>query len=229
MKKSILISLLVTTTFFIVGCQESTKKKTESSPNKETKELSILEKIANANGYENWKDVNKITYTFNVDRDSSHFQRTWHWSPKEEKVTLISSKDTINYHTSQKDSTLTKTDQAFINDKYWLLFPFQLVWDKGFDYTVKEEINSPLHKEILTEISISYNNEDGYTPGDMYKIYINKDYMIKEWSFHPQGAEKAALVNTWEDYESQKGIKFAKMHQDSTGSFKLYFTNVSIQ
>jgi len=216
-------------TILFIGCQESTKEKVNSSSKQETKESSILQKIADANGYENWKNVNKISYTFNVDKDSSHFERTWHWNPKDKKVTLVSSSDTITYHTHHIDSTLTKTDQAFINDKYWLLFPFQLVWDKGFDYKIEKEVTSPLKKEKLSEVIINYNNKDGYTPGDTYKIYIDKNYIIKEWSFHPKGVQKARLTHTWEDYESQKGIKFSKMHQDSTGNFKLYFTNVSIE
>ena len=231
MKKTLLLPFIAIFTFSLVSCEESANKKTEQIQENESKELSYLQKIANANGIKAWKDVNKISYTFNVDRDTTHFERSWEWQPKNGKVKMITSSDTLEYRTNQaeRDSTLIKADQAFVNDKYWLLFPFQLIWDDGFKHSVKENVNSPLKGEKLTELTINYNTEDGYTPGDRYKIYIDNDYIIQEWAYYPGGSEKPRLTSTWEDYETQKGIKFAKKHQDSTGNFKLYFTEVSIQ
>ena len=45
-------------------------EKKETTIEEEVIELSIAEKIANAHGYENWKDVEKVAFTFKVDRDS---------------------------------------------------------------------------------------------------------------------------------------------------------------
>lgn len=36
-----------------------------------------VEKTVNANGFEHWERVSKIEFTFNVDRDSSHLERSW--------------------------------------------------------------------------------------------------------------------------------------------------------
>lgn len=49
---------------------------------KTPQEPTILEKVANANGFQNWKNVKELKFTFNVDRDTSHFERTWIWKPK---------------------------------------------------------------------------------------------------------------------------------------------------
>ena len=131
----------------------SCKQKSETK--QPEKEISIAEKIANAHGFENWKQVSEIQFTFNVDEDSSHFERSWIWKPKANEVIALSKKDTINYNRSVIDSTLTKTDSGFINDKYWLLVPFQLVWDESITISegIKEE--APISKTQLNRITIT--------------------------------------------------------------------------
>src|SRR5690606_19274310 len=92
-----------------VSCKSDKKDVPQETP----KTLSIAENIANANGFEHWKEVSKIDFTFNVDRDSSHFERSWTWKPKTEDVTLISGKDTISYNRKSIDSISMKADKAF--------------------------------------------------------------------------------------------------------------------
>ena len=74
--------------------------KQKSETKQPEKEISIAEKIANAHGFENWKQVSEIQFTFNVDEDSSHFERSWVWKPKANEVMALSKKDTINYNRS---------------------------------------------------------------------------------------------------------------------------------
>ena len=123
MKKLVLLSLLSLT--LITSCKEDKKQTETATPEKET---TILEKVAMAHGYENWKDVSSIKFTFNVDRDSSHFERTWMWKPNSNDVTMMTSQDTINYNRKAVDTTMVSTDGGFVNDKYWLLAPYQLVF-----------------------------------------------------------------------------------------------------
>ncbi|MDT0293205.1 hypothetical protein ACFQ3R_08945 [Mesonia ostreae] len=231
MKKILLFPLFAILVFILGSCEESAEKKAEQVQDKDSKEISLLQKIANANGFQEWKNVDHVSFTFNIDRDTTHFERSWEWKPKENKIKMLASNDTLEYHTNhvEKDSTLAKADQAFINDKYWLLFPFQLVWDQGFTHSIKENVISPLKNEKVTELTIDYNAEDGYTPGDRYKVYIDSNYTIKEWAYYPGASKEPRMTTTWEDYETQKGIKFAKTHKDSTANFKLYFTKVSIR
>ena len=110
--------------------------------------------------------TSSIAFTFNVDKDSSHFERTWNWHPKTNDVILISGNDTILYNRKHIDSISTNADKAFINDKYWLLAPFQLIWDQGTSISeaIKEE--APISKNILNKITLTYSSEGGYTPGD---------------------------------------------------------------
>ena len=193
------------------------------------KEISIAEKIANAHGFENWKQVSEIQFTFNVDEDSSHFERSWIWKPKANEVIALSKKDTINYNRSVIDSTLTKTDSGFINDKYWLLVPFQLVWDKSITISegIKEE--APISKTQFNRITITYPNEGGYTPGDAYDIYYDDDFLIKEWIFRKANQKEPSVITTFENYQDFDGVKIALDHKKAKGNWNLNFTNVKIK
>lgn len=205
----------------------SCKQKSETK--QPEKEISIAEKIANAHGFENWKQVSEIQFTFNVDEDSSHFERSWIWKPKANEVIALSKKDTINYNRSVIDSTLTKTDSGFINDKYWLLVPFQLVWDESITISegIKEE--APISKTQLNRITITYPNEGGYTPGDAYDIYYDDDFLIKQWIFRKANQKEPSVITTFENYQDFNGVKIALDHKKAKGNWNLNFTNVKIK
>ena len=205
----------------------SCKQKPET--NQQEKEFSIAEEIANAHGFENWKNVSEIQFTFNVDKDSTHFQRSWVWKPKTNQVTSITKNDTITYNRSKIDSTLTKTDGGFINDKYWLLVPFQLIWDKGATISEPFKEKAPISKSELNKITITYPNEGGYTPGDAYDIYFGDDFIIKEWIFRKANQKEPSMITTFENYQDFDSIKIALEHKMAEGNWNLYFTNVKIK
>lgn len=225
MKNIIVLTFLCLGLF--IGCK-SDKKETENEVSKE--ELSVLEKVATAHGYENWKDVSSIKFTFNVDRDSSHFERTWVWKPKTNAVTMMTSQDTINYNRKAVDSTMASTDGGFVNDKYWLLAPYQLVWDQNnFKYDLSENVEAPIAKTPMHKLTIVYANEGGYTPGDAYDFYFGDDYVIKEWAFRKGNQPEPNMVTTWEDYETTKGLVIGTMHKRPDADFSLYFTGLEVE
>jgi len=218
--KKITLSLLILLTG--ISCKQNQEKKPE------IKTLTIAEKIAQANGFEKWKNVSEIEFTFNVDRDSIHFERTWSWKPKTGDVTLISNKDTISYNRNSVDSLSLNADKSFINDKYWLLAPFQLVWDKGTTISEVIKTEAPISKSILNKITLTYPIKGGYTPGDAYDFYFGDDYLIKEWIYRKENSETPSLISTWENYQDFNGIKLGLTHKKAEGNWKLYFTNVKV-
>jgi hypothetical protein len=143
---------------------------------------------------------------------------------------MMTATDTVRYKRSEMDSTQLKADQAFINDKYWLLAPYQLVWDQR-NSTLSEKSSqiAPISGDTLNMLSITYSNDGGYTPGDAYDFYFGKDFTVKEWVFREANDSVATMTNTWEDYEDFNGIKIAKMHKDTTGGFEVYYTGISVQ
>ena len=216
----------------LVSCKTETKdhSTTSETVSEEKKELTIAEKIANAHGFENWKNVNQIEFTFNVDRGENHFERAWMWQPKNNYVVSTISKDSITMYTRTKmDSTMIRIDQGFINDKFWLLVPFQLVWDEGT--TISEPIKevAPISKTELNKITLLYGSEGGYTPGDAYDIYFDEAYMIKEWVFREGNKKEPSMTTTFENYEDFNGIKIAKDHKMAEGNFNLYFSNIKVK
>ncbi len=193
------------------------------------KELGLIEKIAYKSGFEYWNNVDKLQFTFNVDRDTSHFERTWIWKVKMNEITSISANDTITYNRNKLDSISSKTNGGFINDKYWLLAPFNLIWDEGnYTYVHHEKEIAPISKKPMQKLTIVYGSEGGYTPGDAYDFFFEDDYLLKEWVFRKGNQTEASLVTSWEDYIEKGGLNIAKMHKNDEG-FKLYFTNIEVR
>ncbi|NJB70737.1 hypothetical protein GGR42_001199 [Saonia flava] len=218
-----LFSILVLFLIVLASCK--TEKKAE--PVTPEKNLTILENVAYAHGFENWKNIKKLGFTFNVDRDTSHFERRWIWDTKLNLVTAITSSDTITYSRKDMDSTTHKTNGGFINDKFWLMAPYNLVWDKdNFTYEHIEKTEAPISKKTMQKLTIVYKNEGGYTPGDAYEFFFGDDYMVKEWVFRRGNQAEPSMTTTWEEYVEKDGLKIARIHQTEDGSFKLHFTDI---
>lgn len=225
-----LVTILCLLTIFVACKTETKKQETEIEKVSELKkELTIAEKIAQAHGIDHWKNVNQIEFTFNVDRGESHSERSWTWNPKIHDVRLVSNKDTIYYNRNSVDSLSINADRAFINDKFWLLVPFQLVWDDGTTFSeIKKEV-APISKTELNKITLTYSNEGGYTPGDAYDIFFNDNYRIEEWVYRQGNSETPSMMTTFENYEDFNGLKIAKDHKMAEGNFNLYFSNIKVK
>lgn len=227
------LSLLLVSLLLLGACNQK-KDKSEESKTEATsevpseKETNILEDIAYANGYENWSEVDSISYTFNAQNGDNISSRTWKWKPKTGEVTMKTQDTTLTYNTNKFEEDIAFADRGFVNDKYWLLFPFHLVWDDNFDYEIAKQVEAPISGELMQEIAIMYKDEAGYTPGDTYHIYVDENKMIREWSYTPKGSDEPRLATTWEDYDDFNGIKIARMHDTKEGSFKIYFTDISV-
>lgn len=228
MKKIITLCML---TVFLVSCKNEANKNDEldnSSVTKTSEEVSITEKIANANEIEKFKDLDELNFTFNVKtNDTLRAERSWKWFPKSKKIELTEKGETIRY--TQGDSLSEQAiaaDQKFINDSYWLLFPYQLKWS-DFESTYNEKEIAPISNEEMQMLTINYKGKGGYSPDDSYHIFFGEDYMIKEWTYVSSTGRE--LTTTWEDYETYKGIPIAKMHKSADSSFQLYFTDIKLK
>jgi hypothetical protein len=220
MKKSFISFCTLLT--LLVSCK-SEKKITP------VKEDTILEKVAKAHGYDEWNKVKEIRFTFNVDRDTAHFERSWIWNTKSQDVQGISNGDTVNYNRNAVDSLTTNADGAFINDKFWMLAPINILWDQNsLSYTFEETALAPISNDSLPKLTVVYGNEGGYTPGDAYDFYLGDDYKIKEWIFRRGNRPEPSSITTWEDYVSINGLNISRMHKNKEGNFSLYFTDVEV-
>src|SRR5215469_9784553 len=94
----------------------------------------IIEKIAKAYGIDSWDQVQAIRYTWNGEIPGLFkLAHAWEWEPKTGKITFEGTgKDgkpvKVTYDSSQlssqPDQVKNEVEPAFVNDNYWLLFPF---------------------------------------------------------------------------------------------------------
>lgn len=194
-----------------------------------TQELSTAQKIANAHGFENWDNVKTFHFIFGGKADDPNSGRAWIWNPKTNDVTLTRNGETITYNRNNMDSIAIKSDRAFINDKFWALIPFQLVWDEGTTISEPIEATAPVSQKSYSQITITYAADGGYTPGDAYDIYFDDTYIIREWSFRRGNQPEPSLSNTFEKYGDFNGLLIAQEHKKSEGDWNLLVRNVKVE
>ncbi|EON76167.1 hypothetical protein ADIS_3295 [Lunatimonas lonarensis] len=191
-------------------------------------EKSLPLQVADAYGFQNLENIAEISYTWNVRRDSvTVVSRDWRWNRVKGEVHYAGPDTTVTYLLAEKTPELDAIDQRFINDKYWLMFPFQLAWDSGYRYEVAENLSSPIQKIPATKLSIIYNDSDGYTPGDAYDLYLNDDLQIVEWVFRRGNGPEGRAV-TWDNIQNFEGIMLTLDHKNDAGMQSLWFTNVKV-
>lgn len=228
--------LAICTLLFCLGCK-SEPKETKEAEQPQTSEMppstplekSVPELLADAHGFQHWNEVDQLRFTFNVDRGDMHFERSWVWSPKTHRVSAISGSDTLVYDRGSMDSLALKRDSGFINDRYWLLAPFNLMWDaKSYTYEHARDQKAPISGEPMQRLTIVYGNQGGYTPGDAYDLYFGEDHIIREWVYRKSNQAEPSLITSWEDYVEVGGLKLARVHKRPDGEFTQYFSGIEL-
>lgn len=223
--------LLIVALLCLAACKQNNQVEVNTEPMEEQFDedhYTPAEKIAMAYGIDQWDKVQQLAFTFNVAWDGGALDRSFIWYPKEDRVVYTSATDTVDYIRSKVDSLSLGADQRFINDKYWLLVPFQLVWDQGVTFEEVVQEAAPISGQQMNKLSYSYSNEGGYTPGDAYDLYFTDDYTVHEWVYRKGGQPEPSRAYTWEGHKEIGGIRFAAMHKDTTPAFKLFFTDVKV-
>ena len=178
--------------------------------------------IAQKYGYQNWSKVESITYTFNVHSPRRSFARTWTWWPHEDKV-KAHDKDVTYVRGEGMDPEI---DRGFINDVFWLLFPFQTQWDPTLTFEEEENVKDPISGETVDKLRCIYNNEDGYTPGDIYELFYTDDFTVTAWNFI-RGGEGEGRPVVWKGNQEFNGITISTEHRDPEGN-GLWFSDIEV-
>ncbi len=211
----------------ISGCrdQAGNNANVNDQDKQETEPINV--QVANANGFEEFKDVKQINFTFNVKaNDTIRTSRAWKWYPQDNKVELTEKGETIMYdNDGDFNENEVAADRKFINDTYWFLFPYQLIWSE-YNMEHNERTEAPISNDTMQKLTVSFEGEGGYTPGDTYHLFFKDDKLVREWTYESSGGR--TLSTTWEDYEDFNGIKIAKMHKTEDESFQLFFTDIEV-
>lgn len=200
-------------------------------------QATVTQKIGSAYGVEYFDEVEELRYTFNAQLGEKQINRSWSWQPANDRVVFNGTPaqgGPLTYERGRLQAEQTprrkKIDAWFINDLYWLLFPFQLVWDA----TVKVEEVSGRHKVPIgngdaKKVMVTYPETGGYTPGDIYELFVDDEYRIVQWIFRKGGAPEATRISTWEDHRRFGKITISLNHQGPDESFRVWFTDVAVK
>jgi hypothetical protein len=194
-------------------------------------------RIANSYGLSAWDQVQQLRYTFNVDRGKDHIKRSWLWDVKKNAVTFEGpAKDgkpvkRTYVRTDMKTASpeIVETDRMFINDEYWLLFPLHVKWDNSAQVADKGTHALPIGKGTARRVVVTYPSSGGYTPGDMYELFIDPDIHVVQWAYHRGGPDKGPMAFTWEDNRSVGPLTISMNHRAATPDFRVWFTDVAVK
>jgi hypothetical protein len=203
----------------------------------------IIEQIAKTYGIDSWDQVQAIRYTWNVDIPglfkASH---KWEWEPKTGKITFESTdKDgkpvKVTYDSSQlssqSDQVKNEVEPAFVNDNYWLLFPFHAYWDTSATVTDQGMKKLPIGAGSAELVSVKYPAEaGGYTPGDTWDLYVSKEKRVQQFIYHRGGPKKPSLVTaTWAGYKKAGPLLFSTEHRGTADGkpLHIFISDVSVK
>ena len=197
----------------LVLAATSCAQKRSSAPEQIAKSYgSVPERIAKTYGLDSFGQIDAIRYTFNLQFPGVNVSRSWVWEPKTNKVSY-EGKDKdgkpvkVTYMrselSSQPDAVKNDVDPGFINDNYWLLFPFHAYWDTSATVTDGGMHKLPMGKGSAERVVVKYPSEaGGYTPGDTWELYVGPDNRVKEFIYHRGGPKKpSVVVATWAGYK----------------------------
>ena len=221
--KGLVITVMLISIF---SCNE-----TKSKIQEKVFKLSMPEKVASQYGLSNFKNIKTIEFSFNLKKKDNHIIRHWKWNPSTNQVALlIDGKKNEFVHNHCILSKEIELDKKFTNDSYWLLFPYHLIWDKqNYEYVISQQVVSPISKDTSTKMTINYLNGDGYTPNDIYELFLDKNNEIKEWIYRKNGNVKPTKVTSWEEIIDVGGVKISTLHVGNTGDFKVWFDHIQIE
>jgi hypothetical protein len=191
-------------------------------------------KIAKTYGIDSWDKVEAIRYTWNGEIPGLFkLSHAWEWEPKTGKVTYEGKDKDGKYVkvsyvrsdlSSQPDAVKNEVEPSFVNDNYWLLFPFHAYWDTSATVTDQGMKKLPIGTGLAQLVTVKYPAEvGGYTPGDTWDLYVAKDNRVEQFIYHRGGAKKPSLVTaTWAGYKKAGPLLISTEHKGTADGKPLH-------
>jgi hypothetical protein len=202
----------------------------------------ILEQVAKTYGVDSWDKIEAIRYTWNGEITGLFkAAHKWEWEPKTGKVTFEGTdKDgkpvSVTYMrselSSQPDNVKNQIDPSFVNDNYWTLFPFHAYWDKSATVIDQGKFNLPVGSGTAELLPVKYPADVGYTPGDIWDLYIGKDNRVVYFVYHRGGSKPPSRVfATWAGYKKAGPLLFSTEHKGTADGkpLHIFLTDVAVK
>src|SRR5207245_7206689 len=148
----------------------------------------IAEQIAKTYGLDSFGQIDAIRYTFNAQFPGVNLSRSWVWQPKADQVSYegkdkdgeaVKATYVRSQLNSQPANVQDDIDPGFVNDNYWLLFPFHAYWDSSATVTDHGMHKLPLGKDRK---STRLNSSHGSIS---YAVFcLKKKKIVKNKSIH---------------------------------------------
>src|SRR6266480_589114 len=201
----------------------------------------IAEQIAKTYGLGSFGQIDAIRYTFNAQFPGVNLSRSWVWQPKADQVSyegkdkdgkVVKATYVRSQLNSQPANVQDDIDPGFVNDNYWLLFPFHAYWDSSATVTDQGMQKLPLGNGSAELVAVKYPAEGGYTPGDTWELYVGKDNRVEQMVYRRGGSKKPSVVTaTWEGYKKAGPLLISTDHQATAdgNALRIFISDVSVR
>ena len=200
----------------------------------------ILEQLAKTYGLDSYGQIEAIRYTWSAQFPGVNVSHSWVWEPKTNKVSY-EGKDKegkpvkVTYMrselSSQPDAVKNEVDPAFINDNYWLLFPFHAYWDTSATVTDQGMRKLPMGDGSAQLVAVKYSNEGGYTPGDTWELYVGKNTRVEQFVYRRGGPKPSVVIATWAGYKKAGPLLISTEHRGPADGkpLHIFLSDVSVK
>jgi hypothetical protein len=193
----------------------------------------IADQLAKAYGVDSWGQIEAIRYTWSAQFPGVNISRTWTWEPKTGQVTYeAKDKDgkpvKVTYNSNQlagqPANVKDDIEPGFINDQYWTIFPFHVVWDTSATVTDDGMKKLPLGNGTARHVVVKYPAEaGGFTPGDTWELYVGKDHRVEQFIYRRGGPRKPSVViATWAGYKKAGPLTLSTDHRGTADGKPLH-------
>jgi hypothetical protein len=202
----------------------------------------IAEQLAKTYGLDSFGQIEAIRYTFNLQFPGVNLSRSWEWEPKTGRVSYegkdkdgkpVKATYLRSQLSSQPANVKDDIEPAFVNDQYWLVFPFHAYWDTSADVKDLGMQKLPLGKGSARQVVVKYPAEaGGYTPGDTWELYVGSDKRVEEFIYRRGGPKKPSVViATWAGYKKAGPLLVSTDHRGTADGkpLQLTFSNVAVK
>jgi hypothetical protein len=202
----------------------------------------LAEQMAKTYGLDAFGQIEGIRYTFTAELPGVTLSRSWEWNPKTDTVSY-QGKDksgkpvTATYQRSQlgsqSDAIKKQIDPAFINDQYWLLLPFHVIWDGSATVTDDGMQKLPIGDGAAERLVMKYPSQGGgYAPGDTWELYVGADKRVEQMIYRRGGTAKPRLViATWAGHKKAGPLLVSTDHRGTADGkpLRISLSDVSVK
>ncbi len=194
----------------------------------------VRRQIADRYGAGEFHRVSRIRFTFNAKAGEKEVSRSWEWEPKTDRVMFRTKPDgPLHAGYSRQNvkggGNLSAIDAKFINDRYWLLFPLHLSWDRSATVAATGMELLPSADKMAERVVAIYPPSGGYTPGDIYELFLGEEGRLIHWVYHRGGTPDPTRSTTWEEHRRFGPLLISLDRRGEDGKFRVWFTHVGVK